>query len=277
MNQRMPQPLSEPANQRASSLPPLALVDLDDTLFQTHNRIQPDHTYRVATLDKHQQPLSFMSPTQWQFVQWLFHSTHVVAITARSVEALARVQLSFEHGAVCSHGGTVLNADGSIDQVWQQRMTDALAGYQNRLDAILDCARQLAPEPDAIRAWVVEEQGLKLYAVIKQNYPQERPLKDYLDLIPAQLLQGFYFHINGNNLALLPRPVTKAGATEYLLGKFDLAQRPLLGFGDSLSDVGFLSQCQWWGMPQRSQLNRWLGHALQSQYDQEGYYGDYHQ
>lgn len=277
MNQRMPQPFGEPITQPVSNLPPLALVDLDDTLFQTHNRIKPDNTYRIATLDKHQQPLSFMSPTQWNFVQWLFQSTHVVAITARSVEALARVQLRFEHGAVCSHGGTVLNADGSVDQVWQQHMTQALADYQTRLEAILDCARQLAPQPDAIRAWVVEEQGLKLYAVIKQNYPQERALKDYLELIPAELLHGFYFHINGNNLALLPHPVTKASAAEYLLGKFDLTHRPLLGFGDSLSDVGFLSQCQWWGMPQRSQLNRWVSHALQLHYDQEGYYGDYDQ
>lgn len=272
MNQR----ITEQVMQHSNTLPPLALVDLDDTLFQTHNRIKPDDTYRVATLDKHQQPLSFMSPTQWQFVQWLFQSTHVVAITARSVEALARVQLKFEHGAVCSHGGTVLNADGSIDQIWQQRMTEALADYQTPLQQILESALQLAPQPDAIRAWIVQEQGLNLYAVIKQNYPQDRQLKDYLELLPAHLLQGFYFHINGNNLALLPNPVTKASATEYVLGKYDLTHRPVLGFGDSLSDVGFLSQCQWWGMPQRSQLNRWVGHALQSHYDQEGYYGDYH-
>ncbi|HEY4712919.1 MAG TPA: hypothetical protein VIH30_01545, partial [Aquirhabdus sp.] len=94
---------------------PLALVDLDDTLFQTHNRIKPDPSYQVATTDKDGQPLSYMSPTQWQFVQWLFHSTDVVAITARSVEALSRVQFNFNHGAVCSHGGTILNLDGTVD------------------------------------------------------------------------------------------------------------------------------------------------------------------
>ena len=42
-----------------------------------------------------------------------------------------------------------------------------------------------------------------------------------------------------------------------------------------LSDVEFLNLCHWWGMPNYSQLNRWVKHNLTQQYKQEGYYGDY--
>jgi hypothetical protein len=54
-----------------------------------------------------------MNPIQQHFVQWLLHSTHLIPVTARSAEALSRVHLPFQYGAVCSHGGTVLNADFS--------------------------------------------------------------------------------------------------------------------------------------------------------------------
>ena len=267
--------MTNQAQSQQAFLPPLALVDLDDTLFQTHNRIAPDNSYRVATFDKQQQPLSYMSPTQWQFVQWLFNSAHVVAITARSVEALSRVQLDFNYGAVCSHGGAVLNPDKTLDQEWQAHMTSELSGYQARLLQLVETVTQLAPQLGSIRTWVVEEQDLGLYVVVKQNQSEHLYLKDLLNLIPKEQLDGFYFHINGNNLALIPNPVSKANATEFLLKKHQTEHRPILGFGDSLSDVGFLSQCQWWGMPQKSQLNRWVNHALTTQYTKEGYYGDY--
>lgn len=254
---------------------PLALVDLDDTLFQTHNRIKPDPSYQVATTDKDGQPLSYMSPTQWQFAQWLFQSTDVVAITARSVEALSRVQFKFNHGAVCSHGGAILNPDGTVDQEWHQHMQQALTPYQSKLQTLMDYVQKAALEFGSVRTWIVEEENLGLYLVVKQNQPDTLFLKNFLQQIPVELLDGFYSHMNGNNLALIPQVVSKASATQALLKKQHTVSQPILGFGDSLSDVGFLSQCDWWGMPKHSQLNRWVAKALHTQYTQEGYYGDY--
>jgi hydroxymethylpyrimidine pyrophosphatase-like HAD family hydrolase len=270
----------------ADFLKPLALVDLDDTLFQTHHRISPDESYQIATIDKNGQPLSYMNPTQWQFVQWLFQSTDVVAITARSVEALSRVQLQFSNGAVCSHGGTILNPDGSVDLDWHAHMQSQLTPYQAQLNALIEQLQHTAQSFGSIRTWVVEEENLGLYVVAKQNgllthKPADQLfLKQLLNALPSSALDGFYVHMNGNNLAIIPNVVSKANATEALLKKTlaatpTMAHRPLLGFGDSLSDAPFLSQCHWWGMPKHSQLNRWVSRSLQTQYVQEGYYGDY--
>ena len=67
---------------------PLMLVDLDDTLFQTHRRITPEADFKMVTTDKQGQALAYMNPIQQHFVQWLFHSTHVIPVTARCAEVI---------------------------------------------------------------------------------------------------------------------------------------------------------------------------------------------
>ncbi|WP_420001129.1 HAD hydrolase family protein [Acinetobacter sp. LF10] len=260
-------------------LAPIMLVDLDDTLFQTHRRITPQPDFKMATTDKQGQALAYMNPVQQHFVQWLLQSTHVIPVTARSAEALSRVHLPFQYGAVCSHGGTVLNADLSINQDWHSQMQQVLLPYKARLQALMQVIQQ-AVDFGSIRTWIVEEQGLGLYLVAKQNTENDNPyapnfLPELLNSLSDELLDGFYFHLNGNNLAFIPKPVSKANAARFLLQQFASQQRPILGFGDSLSDVEFLNLCDWWGMPNHSQLNRWVKHNLAQQYVQEGYYGDY--
>ena len=97
---------------------PLVFVDLDDTLFQTNRKSAPTDLHKIATTDKSGQPLSYMKPKQQVFVNWLFESTEVIPVTARSVEGLQRVQLPFQSGAVCSHGGTIIDAQQNIDMDW---------------------------------------------------------------------------------------------------------------------------------------------------------------
>jgi hydroxymethylpyrimidine pyrophosphatase-like HAD family hydrolase len=117
---------------------PLIFVDLDDTLFQTHRRIQPDASFRVATLDVSGQPLSFMKPKQQQLVDWMFHCADVVPVTARSVKSLQRVQLDFKHGAVCTHGGVVLTPSQQIDEEWQaQQKVNCLISYSIALTILV--------------------------------------------------------------------------------------------------------------------------------------------
>ena len=93
---------------------PLIFVDLDDTLFQTHRKQAPTAQHKIATVDKMGQPLSYMHPKHQVLANWLFQSADVVPVTARSVNGLKRVDLSFQHGAVCTHGGTVLDAGSRV-------------------------------------------------------------------------------------------------------------------------------------------------------------------
>lgn len=257
-----------------SNVSPLILVDLDDTLFQTHRRRVPLATDRIATLDKSGQPLSFMSPKQQNMVDWLLNSGDVIAVTARSIEALSRVQIEFKHGAVCDHGGAVLQPNGEIDLEFHALQEKNLAPLQLRMAALIEELHEYAQEFGSIRTWVVQENDLNLYVVLKQNDPEPLFIDQIVKKLPQSLYDDFYLHMNGNNLAIIPHSVSKQNATQFLLNKIDPSQqRFCIGFGDSLSDFGFLGLCDWFGMPKNSQLHRFSQQALEQDYKNKGYFG----
>ena len=237
---------------------PLVFVDLDDTLFQTARKMTAGDARFVATRDIEGNPNGYMSPVQKQFIDWLLATADVVPVTARSVEAYSRVQLPFTQGAICAHGGVILSADNVLDEDWNARMTDELAHVQGRLDGLSATTLQIGEELGySLRGWVVEEVGLKHYIVTKHNGQEDAVLLAVLaEVRKRDLLDGLYVHGNGNNLAFLPDALRKQRAVQEWIDR-DMAihgERPRMGFGDSISDLGFMTQCHWWATPRRGQL-----------------------
>ena len=92
--------------------------------------------------------------------------------------------------------------------------------------------------------------------------------------LSAEVLEHCYVHINGNNLAILPKFVSKQKAVEFFINKYDPnRERAILGWGDSLSDAGFLGCCDWFGMPRNSQLDKFLVQNLAQDHHSKGYLG----
>lgn len=241
---------------------PLVFVDLDDTLFQSARKLDAgpwrDGPRHPAALDIQGAPIGFMRPVQQQFIHWLLACADVVPVTARSVEAYQRVQLPFSHGAICAHGGVMLTPEGQLEPTWHAQMSARLADQQAALPALCEQVLGLGAELDiSLRGWVVEEAGLANYVVIKHNQDNDDLLVRVLAAVRAHNpLAGLYVHRNGNNLAFLPECLRKRTAVQEWIRR-DRAvngERPLLGFGDSLSDLGFMSECDWWGTPTRGQL-----------------------
>lgn len=237
---------------------PLVFVDLDDTLFQTARKMAPDAARHVATTDANGQPNGFMSPVQQSFVSWLLANADVVPVTARSAEVFGRVDIPFNSGAICSHGAVMLDREGNADARWHERMSAALAVYQDRLPALSQRTLAIGTANGiSLRGWVVEEFGLNAYVVTKHNELDD----DVLGLVAlavseAGLLDGMYVHRNGNNLAFLPDLLNKRFAVQEWIHRDQEANgvRPILGFGDSLSDLAFMSECNWWATPNRGQI-----------------------
>ncbi|UNM17721.1 trehalose phosphatase [Pseudomonas sp. ArH3a] len=241
-----------------SSKRPLILIDLDDTLFQTARKMPEGCARHTATLDIDGRPNGYMSAVQKTFVEWLLESADVVPVTARSVEAYSRVQLPFVAGAVCSHGGVILQPDGALDQDWHGQMTELLAAYQSRLPALSAATLAIGQEMGfSLRGWVVEEQGLLNYVVTKHNESDDSVLQKVLAEVQARgLLEDMHIHGNGNNLAFLPNGLAKRHAVQELLRRDQAVngERPVLGFGDSVTDLGFMNECNFWATPANSQL-----------------------
>lgn len=242
--------------------PPLVLVDLDDTLFQTARKMPEASPRHTATLDSLGQASGYMSPVQKSLVDWLLDSADVVPVTARGVESYRRVQLPFCRGAICGHGAVILDAKGHLDQDWQAHMHATLAPFQDRLPRLLDTVLAMGPELELpLRGWIEAEAGLLHYAVIKHIDASDDVLVKLLAEVRSRnLLQGMHVHRNGNNLAFLPAGLDKRFAVEEWL-KRDRAvhgERPVLGLGDSLTDLGFMGLCHLWATPARSQVSQAL-------------------
>ena len=232
---------------------PLILTDLDDTLFQTLEKCPVDRRglkQMSSLIDG--SPSGFATPMQQHFLHWL-ETGDVVPVTARGRDVLARVAIR-QAPAIASNGGCILLADGTLDLAWH----DHLAGQAARSDAVLDIYRTLTAHlcTTRFRHWSVEENGLDLYIVIKSNDRDTAALAAIENELAATKPADWRCHRNGNNLAYLPPWLSKRHAVRYMVDRVrsDAPDTPVIGIGDSISDVGFMDLCDFAMAPTSSQL-----------------------
>lgn len=235
---------------------PIVLVDLDDTLFQTEAKCPPGEApYLTRTAKSSNGRHSFATRRQQGMIGWLLETTDVIPVTARGSTAYAAVEIPFAAGAVIANGAVILDADNRPDPVWREMVRPALAPYADPLAALLEEGSIDAERRGiSVRAWIAEEDGMATYAVFKENEGDGSRLTE-LSFTPG-LLDGWVRHHNGNNCALIPPAISKRLAVRHLLDRAHAADptRPVLGLGDSITDLSYLRLCDWWGMPGRSQL-----------------------
>lgn len=243
------------------------LLDLDDTIFQTRSKCPSEELDSLipAALDRHGNPLSFIRWRQRHFLDWLSASATVIPVTARSVSAFRRVLLPFHHGAIVDFGGVVLKPDGSLDEEWDAGMRRLLMPLGDKLERICEMFKKRSEmlSLDA-RIRVISDFEMPLYVVAKHSQGSRTALRilhdDYLSSAPNEKWdEQFFVHFNDNNLAIVPRCLGKERAVEYFLKRYAGSEpRLTLGIGDSLSDVPFLSKCDFAVAPGNSQIIRTL-------------------
>jgi len=234
----------------------IALVDLDDTLFQTRRKCPPDVAPGLLTplgYLKDGTPLSYATPRQMAFLGWLADTCHLVPVTARSLDALRRVRIPFT-AAICAHGGVVLTDDGERDPVWAARIAAEAAAHSAELDRL---AAAIAAEGDpAIRVRVLAEGGVPLYVLAKHADADADALFRAVDAAVPALPPGWTDHRNGNNVALMPPYLGKAHAVAHILPalRARFPDAPVIGIGDSHTDAPFMGLCDYAMLPTGSQL-----------------------
>ena len=248
---------------------PYALMDLDDTLFQTQRKIAawqlPMDGLVAATVDKQNAPLSFLTPKQRHFFNWLSQSTELIPVTARDTTEIMRVKLPFDSWQVLTHNTIIIAPSGQICTRWQRLMAGQLVALQSKLTQLM--ARLTGFEALRITPhyehFIVDNNAtdLMVYVAIKHRHKDHDALLQFAAQLPSVLNEAadlgdeFYIHVNANNLAILPHVVNKHHAMRFLLDYHLDKNRPCFGFGDSLADLPFLQLLDWYGTPNRGQLH----------------------
>lgn len=237
----------------------IALVDLDDTLFQTLRKCPPDvPPDRLTALGfaKDGAPLSYATPRQMQFLAWLAETTHLVPVTARSLDALRRAHLPFK-AAICAHGGVILDDTGTIDLGWAAIVSARAMPYADDLTRLADAiATEAARQNVQINTRVLTEGPLPLYTLAKHADADHDALFAVVDAAVPTLPPGWTDHRNGNNVALMPPYLGKHHAVAHILPalRARFPDAPVIGIGDSRTDAPFMGLCDFAMLPTGSQL-----------------------
>ncbi|WP_235522896.1 hypothetical protein [Novosphingobium sp. Leaf2] len=237
----------------------IALVDLDDTLFQTLRKCPPDIPHERLTplgFGRDGAALSYATPRQMSFLGWLAETTHLVPVTARSLDALRRARIPFR-AAVCAHGGVVLDEAGDIDAHWAHTIAGKAAHHAARLAELAEAITAHAQARGVpINARVLMEGPLPLYTLAKHADADHAALFAVVDAAVPSLPPGWTDHRNGNNVALIPPYLGKHHAVAHILPglRARFPDAAVIGIGDSLTDAPFMGLCDFAMMPTRSQL-----------------------
>ncbi len=245
-------------------------LDLDDTLFQTLRKCAPgvnDHGLEVRAFLPDGSANSFATQKQQWLWHWLSKGFKIVPVTARDVYAFERVNLPFQEEVVLNHGAVILDKQRQVDKVWQDNIMQTLPMYHQKLLEVWADVEHYAACNPGFKPRLVDDFGTLWYGVIKHSDGSEATLKIVLDELikphPHVLDGSLYWHLNGNNLALLPKIINKESAVRYLLDRYRQQHPEILTFGagDSNTDAAFMALCDYALIPKNTQLFQSLAFA----------------
>ncbi|MEI7994332.1 MAG: HAD hydrolase family protein [Methylococcaceae bacterium] len=238
-------------------------LDLDDTLFQTLRKCAlgaDDPKLQVRACLPDGTPNSFATHKQQWLWQWLAKGFKIVPVTGRDVHAFKRVTLPFQEEVVLNHGAVILNKHRKIDSIWMKGMMQALPSYHEKLLDVWTEVEAYCNCYSGFKSRLVRDFDTTWYGVVKHVDGTENSLKALLNIIIKQhphVLEGsLYWHLNGNNLAVLPTIINKENAVSYLIDGYKQQHPELVTFGagDSNSDAPFMSLCDYALIPKNTQL-----------------------
>ena len=245
-------------------------LDLDDTLFQTLRKCalgpdDPKLQARACLPDG--TPNSYATHKQQWLWHWLEKGFKCVPVTGRDAYAFERVMLPFQEEVVLNHGAVILDKQRNIDSVWMAGMMQALPEYHEKLLELWAEVEAYCRRFNGFKPQLIRDFDVTWYGVIKHADGTEAALRPLLDAVikahPSILDGSLYWHINGNNLAVLPKIINKESAVRYLIDGYKQQHPELLTFGagDSHTDAPFMGLCDYALIPKNTQLFNTLAFA----------------
>ncbi|MFB9994561.1 HAD-IIB family hydrolase [Deinococcus oregonensis] len=250
--------MSGPTNQPAI----VAFADLDDTLFQTLRKLPgiDPHTLTPATVSTRGEAHSFCTPAQAELLRLLAcGGVTVIPVTGRDLAAMARVTLSFTSWKIVDHGLTLIAPDGEVETEWAGHVRVHLHDLQEAL-AAATAHLEARAQRLGCRLTRHHAHDLPFMTVLKHPDAHAEALEElqlrWEAFLTDQGLENLQIIANANNVSVLPRLLGKLEAVQHLRQRHFSDAVLTFGLGDSLSDLAFMSACDFAITPPRGQLLR---------------------
>jgi len=205
---------------------------------------------------------SFATKAQKSFLMLMQQEMTVIPVTARNADAFSRVRWPFTNGAVINYGGIILQADGAVDEGWLAQSRTQAAQTLPMLEHVSEVLQSIGDSLCVqLRIRIISDFETPFYLCAKSNEGDEQALDRAEPLLRdrcAEAALPLFIHRNGNNLSVLPLWLDKRHAVEHLTERLRCEHGEIVtfGMGDSLSDLGFMSTCDYALVPKASQINR---------------------
>ncbi len=239
-------------------------LDLDDTLFQTLRKCPTpltEHPVVVRAYLPDGTPNSFATAKQQWLWAWLQQTGKVIPVTARDHAAFHRVNLAFTEEIILNHGAVILDKQGQLDSFWMAKMRSELTDAYPHLFSVWKKIEAYCQHNSGYTLRLVSDFDTIWYGVVKHSEGTEAILKAILDdilITTSAFTEGhLYWHLNGNNLAVLPACINKQYAVSYLLQRYTKQHGEIVSFaaGDSKTDAAFMALCDYAFIPKNTQLH----------------------
>ncbi len=229
-------------------------LDLDDTILQTAPKCPPDEPVTPIATDRAGRVVSFMTRAQQRLLAFWLEQGTVIPVTGRTEDALARVDIAFNSWRITHHGAVIRQPDGQLPTWWYTQVRPLLVAAQPLLWSL---AARLNTDATAggyrVKSHSVDE--WLTYVSVKSDDDGAALLRLRAWLQKTGLPPELDLHYNGNNLALMVRGAQKQDAVRRVATELE-RDGPILtiGAGDSLTDIPFLSACDYALVPKTSQI-----------------------
>jgi hydroxymethylpyrimidine pyrophosphatase-like HAD family hydrolase len=240
-------------------------VDLDDTLFQSSRKCAAGESLVPIAHSPDGVPNGFMTQEQQKVFSMLSSAMTMIPVTARNLNAYQRVNIGVTPYAIINFGAVILDTHGQPDKEWLERSRGTVREARSWMESLKSEIDELirSTQLNAI-CRMIHDFETPFYLVAKYREGDEGAL----DRIRLEVVDQWVrdhpglavVHVNGNNLAVLPVGLDKRHAVLHVQEWLRASGESVTtwGMGDSLSDVGFMSCCDYSVVPTRTQLGQRL-------------------
>ena len=229
-------------------------TDIDDTLMKTKRKIQFQNNCIIGAFSESGDVLSLISPERSCLID-LISNYKVIPVTARSKDALSRVQLSFNAEKIINFGATILDEKNEVNLTWKDLI------LKNQLDLnVLSSYKIIKQElilPDNFKPIERFDDEILVFLnyrneniSLSENITTKLKIEEFL----IQHNLPFYIYMTDRDLTLIPKYIKKELALEFVMKNYE--GETTIGIGDHKNDFSFMSLCDFSIIPNDSSLSK---------------------